>query len=266
MLKTLGRIHNYDQFIEAYHNARKNGFCNINIDIMSGLPGETKESYDRTLQKVLDIKPEHISAYSLIVEEGTLLSQNNRLLDLLPTEEEDRSLYAKTKERLKSSGYGRYEISNYAKEGFACRHNIVYWTGGEYLGIGLGAASYLAIWNENEKYQKIRFHGVENLEEYIGRFLKCGGVREDEYRNLYHVQFLKRKDEMEEFMFLGLRLMKGISKTEFKERFGVEIEGIYGKVIDKYKKNQLLTEQSDRIFLSDRGIDVSNVVMAEFML
>ena len=305
MLKNLGRIHDYDQFIEAYYDARKAGFDNINIDIMSGLPGETKESYIRTLKRVLDLRPEHISAYSLIVEEGTLLSENDRLLALLPSEEEERELYAVTKKLLKDSGYNRYEISNYAKKGFTCRHNIVYWTGGEYLGVGLGASSYLAIWLEDGKCEKIRFHGVENLEEYIGRFLKCDGVREDEYTNLYHfyeeeaeerlfgdagadlkqyrdyeknafleflrdyyndLYFLKRKDEIEEFMFLGLRLMKGISKTEFKERFGAEIESIYGKVMEKYKKSQLLIEQDDRLFLSDKGIDVSNVVMAEFIL
>lgn len=305
MLKKLGRIHDYNQFTESYYHARETGFDNINIDIMSGLPGETKESYIRTLKRVLDLRPEHISAYSLIVEEGTPLSENDKLLGLLPSEKEERDLYVSTKELLKTSGYDRYEISNYAKEGFTCRHNIVYWTGGEYLGVGLGAASYLTIWLDDE-CKKLRFHGVENLEEYISRFLKCDGAMEDEYTNLYHfyedesekkqfeedvdcnlrkyrdyeknvfleflrdyykdLYFLKHKDEIEEFMFLGLRLMKGVPKTEFKERFGIGIESIYGKVIEKYKENRLLIEQNDRIFLSDKGIDVSNVVMAEFML
>lgn len=270
MLKSLGRIHDYQQFTEAYHHARENGFCNINIDIMSGLPGETRESYIGTLKKVLDLQPEHISAYSLIVEEGTPLSGDDKLLGLLPSEEEDRELYAGTKELLRDSGYNRYEISNYAKEGCACRHNMVYWTGGEYLGVGLGAASYLTIWLDDGKCEKLRFHGVENLKEYIGRFLRCDGAADtfleflrDYYKDLY---FLKRKDEIEEFMFLGLRLMDGISKAEFKERFGKEIGSVYGKVMEKYKKNRLLVEQDGRIFLSDVGIDVSNMVMAEFML
>lgn len=342
MLKTLGRVHDYDQFIKAYNSAREAGFSNINIDIMSGLPGETMDSYMQTVEKVLALEPEHISAYSLIVEEETPLSRNQELLDLLPSEGEDRILYAETKKRLKAKGYDRYEISNYAKEGFACRHNTVYWTGGEYLGIGLGAASYLAVWSDNDKCEKIRFHGVEDLDEYIGRFSKCDGIHEDEYTNMYHfyenedricggmdvldsvreealdfddyniyedmgfssgmnldmessfdnmesnirkykehennallefirdyyrdLYFSKRKDEMEEFMFLGLRLIRGISKKEFKERFGVAIESVYGRVIEKYKESELLIEKEDRLFLSDKGIDVSNVIMAEFML
>lgn len=343
MLKTLGRVHDYDQFTEAYNSAREAGFSNINIDIMSGLPGETADSYMETLKKVSALEPEHISAYSLIVEEGTPLSGRQELLELLPSEEEDRMLYAATKERLKAEGYDRYEISNYAKEGFQCRHNIIYWTGGEYLGMGLGAASYLTVWLDDDKCEKIRFHGVEDLDEYIGSFLQCDGIQEDEYTNMYHfyenendlcgemdfpdsatedfsdvdddydmyegmgfslgmdigmdgssdkmehniqkykeyensallefirdyykdLYFSKRKDEMEEFMFLGLRLIRGISKAEFKERFGTAIERVYGEVIEKYKERGLLIEQEGRLFLSDKGIDVSNVIMAEFML
>lgn len=334
VLRALGRVHNYDQFIAAYSSARQVGFSNINVDLMSGLPGETKESYVRTLAKVVELQPEHISAYSLIVEEGTPLYDNEELLDLLPTEEMDRQLYAKTKILLKNSGYNRYEISNYAKNGYECRHNLVYWTGGEYLGLGLGASSYLTVWLDEEHCEKIRFHGVENMDEYIGRFSICEGMREDAYTNIYHyyenednvyntdasediyiddayddmeatlgmtigmdlscedesanikkyhqyeenvllefirdyykdLQFLKRKDEMEEFMFLGLRCTKGVSKREFKERFLVDMESVYGKVIAKYIEQQLLIEKDGRIFFSDAGIDVSNVIMAEFMI
>lgn len=333
LLKSLGRVHNYDQFIAAYSSARQAGFDNINIDIMSGLPGESSESYVRTLAKVVELQPEHISAYSLIVEDGTPLSENESLLEKLPSEEVDRQLYAKTKILLKNSGYERYEISNYSKKGYACRHNLVYWTGGEYLGVGLGASSYLMIWLDEEHQEKIRFHGVENMNEYIGRFSQCEGMREDSYTNIYHffegdseecvesdsvlhedslynaleesfamlsgidvlnegncahekkyrqyeenallefirdyyrdLQFLKRKDEMEEFVFLGLRCSVGISKTEFKNRFLVSIESVYGKILSKYKEQQLLIEENDRIYLSDAGIDVSNVVMAEFMI
>ncbi len=271
LLRVLGRVHNYDQFVAAYSSARQVGFSNINVDVMSGLPGETKESYVRTLAKVVELQPEHISAYSLIVEEGTPLYNNEELLELLPSEEMDRQLYAKTKILLKNSGYDRYEISNYAKNGYACRHNLVYWTGGEYLGVGLGASSYLTVWINDEHHEKIRFHGVENMDEYIGRFSNCEGMRddtllefvEDYYKDLH---FLKRKDEMEEFMFLGLRCTKGVSKKSFKERFGVEIESVYGKVLAKYIGQTLLIEKEDYIFLSDAGIDVSNVVMSEFML
>ena len=355
ILHTMGRVHDYEQFVTAYHYAREAGFSNINIDLMSGIPGESRESYIQTLTKVLQLEPEHISAYSLIVEEDTPLSQNQELLAQLPSEEEDRMLYATTKKMLLEQGYHRYEISNYAKEGFACRHNIVYWTGGEYLGLGLGAASYLTVRMDYEKYEKIRFHGTENMREYIQRFLFCDGMREDDYTNLYHLYevgesvegdesqatdkleepgyqnanddaaedvydvydeddiyedmgflmgmnlfsddngaenrnlqryrsyeknallefirdyykelyFSKRKDEMEEFMFLGLRMTDGISKEEFQKRFSVEIESVYGNVIQKYKKRDLLKEKAGRLYLSDQGIDVSNMVMAEFML
>ena len=307
LLKVLGRVHNYDQFIAAYSSARQAGFSNINVDLMSGLPGETKESYVRTLAKVVELQPEHISAYSLIVEEGTPLCDNEELLSMLPSEEMDRQLYAKTKMLLKNSGYNRYEISNYSKTGYECRHNLVYWTGGEYLGVGLGASSYLTVWLEDEHCERIRFHGVENMEEYIGRFSKCDGMIEDSYTDTYHfyeemnydgmlwedemdtefgdndkyeekvllvflrdyykdLHFLKRKEVMEEFMFLGLRCSEGISKQEFHSRFQVSIESVYGKIISKYVTQGLLIEQEDHIYLSDAGIDVSNVVMAEFLL
>ncbi|MBQ9984560.1 MAG: radical SAM family heme chaperone HemW [Lachnospiraceae bacterium] len=333
LLKTLGRVHNYDQFVAAYSSARQAGFENINVDIMSGLPGESSESYVRTLAKVVELQPEHISAYSLIVEDGTPLGDNEALLEQLPSEEMDRQLYAKTKMLLKNSGYDRYEISNYSKKGYACKHNLVYWTGGEYLGVGLGASSYMTVWLDGEHQEKIRFHGVENMDEYVGRFLQCEEMREDAYTNVYHffesnleedadgndwsyedsfydtledsfamvsgmdvldecnsshekryrqyednvllefirdyyrdLQFLRRKDEMEEFMFLGLRCTAGVSKAEFKKRFLVDIESVYGKTLSKYKEQRLLIEENDRICLSDAGIDVSNVIMAEFMI
>lgn len=338
-LKVLGRVHNYDQFVAAYLSAREVGFNNINVDLISGIPGEKQESYIRTLAKIVELQPEHISAYSLIVEDGTPLSSAEELLELLPTEEEDRLLYSKTKMFLKNSGYHRYEISNYAKSGFECKHNLVYWTGGEYLGVGLGASSYLKVRINEERLEKIRFHGIENLNEYVARFSNCEGMREDAYTNIYHLYeasrqnendiqgvredadalydfyedmdissgmtigmdleiasnsenhnlkkyreyeespmlefirdyykdlyFLKRKDEMEEFMFLGLRTMNGVSKEEFYRRFQVKIESVYEKVIQKYKESGFLCEEEDRLYLSDKGIDVSNIVMAEFML
>lgn len=299
MLFRIGRIHNYDQFIEAYTGARQAGFDNINVDLMSGLPGENMDSYLGTLEKVVRLQPEHISAYSLSVEEGTPLSNNEELLAAIPKEEEDRKMYAQTKHFLKQGGYRRYEISNYAKEGFECRHNKVYWTGGEYLGVGLGAASYMTARLDDAHCEKLRFHGVENIDEYIERFMKCDGMRENEYTEFFHffededgksgnitryksleqnallefirdyyqdLYFCKRKDEMEEFMFLGLRLMQGVSKEDFRSRFGVTMESVYGNIIGRYVEKELLVEEDGCLYLSDRGIDVSNVVMAEFML
>lgn len=269
VLASLNRVHNYDQFTEAFYSARQSGFGNINVDIMSGLPGEGEKSYMETLKRAAGLSPEHISAYSLIVEKGTPLSANHALLNLLPSEEEDREMYTKTKRLLENSGYSRYEISNYARDGFECRHNIGYWTGREYLGVGLGASSYLKVYTENEECKALRFKGMDNLDMYIEGFSGCGGMNDlmsfiaDYYSDLY---FLKPEDLMEEFMFLGLRMMNGISKETFRKQFNVAIENIYGKIIDKYIENGLLKQQDDRICLTDRGIDVSNVVMAEFIL
>lgn len=319
LLRALGRVHNYDQFIAAYSRAREAGFDNINIDIMSRLPGESMESYVKTLARVVELQPEHISAYSLIVEEGTPLAENEELLTKLPSEDMDRKQYARTKLLLGQSGYERYEISNYAKRGYECRHNMVYWTGGEYLGVGLNAASYLKLQDkfmdeddckayelgyedivenisgydsdredsrgkdsigkidipdkEEGKLTPVRFKGVDSIAEYIGRFSRFGSgwtelSRLTELIGNYYtdIQVLNAKDEMEEFMFLGLRCIKGISFQDFEKRFGKNIDSVYGDVINKYEKSGYLIRSGDRLFLSDKGIDVSNTIMAEFLL
>lgn len=288
VLKRLGRVHNYDQFVAAYSNARQAGFANINVDLMSGLPGEEENSYVRTLAKVVRLQPEHISAYSLIVEEGTSLSGNRELLDLLPDEEQDRWLYAKTKMFLANSGYERYEISNYARTGCACRHNTAYWTLKEYLGVGLGASSFLRVCSQKvetaekdgqpeslkrggQAFQYVRFKGRDCLDDYI-EYFESRKYKQPESlvdwieQGYEDIRFLGKKDQMEEFMFLGLRLAKGISKREFFQRFLVDIKDVYGKIIKEYTSMGLLCEDSDRLYLSDAGIDVSNVVMADFLL
>ncbi len=271
VLKRLGRVHNYDQFIAAYSNARQAGFANINVDLMSGLPGEEESSYVRTLAKVVRLQPEHISAYSLIVEEGTPLSGNRELLDLLPDEEQDRRLYAKTKMFLANSDYERYEISNYARTGCACRHNTAYWTLKEYLGVGLGASSFLKVCSQKVEARYVRFKGRDCLDDYIEYFETCKLKRPESLADRIEqgyedIRFLEEKEQMEEFMFLGLRLAKGISKKEFFQRFLVDIGNVYGKIITEYTSMGLLCENGDRLYLSDAGIDVSNVVMAEFLL
>ncbi len=297
MLNILGRVHNYDQFVAAYSRAREVGFSNINIDIMSGLPSESMESYVKTLGRVVEMQPEHISAYSLIVEDGTPLAEDEELLSKLPTDEIDRRQYSRTKLLLGQAEYERYEISNYAKTGYECRHNLRYWTGGEYLGVGLGASSYMKLdgglemkpsvydeYNVGEDEYNIgemtdndavyvRFKGVDNIDEYIGRFSKYGSGWTDVSSvkeligNCYtEIQVLKDKDRMEEFMFLGLRCIKGVSISTFEERFGKSIHDVYGKVIEKYSELGYLGVDGDNIYLSDKGIDVSNTIMAEFLL
>ncbi|MCR5737703.1 MAG: radical SAM family heme chaperone HemW [Eubacterium sp.] len=250
-LRSLGRIHSYEEFLESYELARKCGFDNINIDLMSALPGQTVESYEETVQKVLALNPEHISAYSLIVEEGTALKQrlDREGYDCLPSEDDERSMYYRTEQLLKEAGYHRYEISNYAKDGFSCRHNIGYWKRKEYMGFGLGAASLIGNWRYN------------NTSDF-----KCYMNAQDFESVRVNQEMLSLKDQMAEFMFLGLRMMEGISIEEFRTTFQTDLYAVYGDVMDKFIKQELLVDNKERIYLTPKGIDVSNYVMAEFLL
>ena len=240
-LKTLGRIHDYRDFCTTYEMARRLGFRNINVDLMSAIPGQTPDSYCDTLKKVLEYEPEHISAYSLILEEGTWFYENRDKLKL-PTEEEDRFLYEMTKSMLAEHGYHRYEISNYARDGYECIHNKVYWQRGDYAGFGLGAASMVG---------EVRWNNARNVDEY-STFIR------------QNVHNLTKEEQMEEFMFLGLRLIKGVKKSDFRKKFGVPIEDIYGNIIEKLYKDGLITVD-DSIRLTPYGIDISNYVMAQFL-
>lgn len=255
-LRELGRIHTYEDFLKSYDLIRKKGFSNINIDLMAALPGQTLKSYEQTLRRVLTLKPEHISAYSLIIEEGTpfyekyeadeLLREKGEKPQMLPSEETERLMYERTKELLLAHGYERYEISNYARRGYACRHNIGYWRRENYLGFGLGSASLL----ENE-----RFHNTTDLTDYLGGDYLA-----------YEQEKLDKKSQMEEFMFLGLRMTEGISTECFRQTFGLTVELVYGPVLEQQIADQLLRKEDGRIFLTERGLDVSNYVMAQFLL
>ncbi|MCI8668842.1 MAG: oxygen-independent coproporphyrinogen III oxidase [Lachnospiraceae bacterium] len=255
-LRTLGRIHTYEEFEQSYALARKAGFTNINIDIISAVPGQTFASFRNTLQRVTALNPEHISAYSLIVEEGTPFhekyGEGKPYENLLPNEETDRKMYHFTGRFLKSKGFGRYEISNYARPGYECRHNLKYWSMDEYYGFGLSAAS---------KKGNKRYVNTPDMECYcmLPEHGRIADIREDD-----HTQ--TRQDEMEEFMFLGLRKTDGISGEEFTEKFGVSYRQIYGDVIDRFVREGLLRESENRLMLTEKGIDVSNVVFAEFIL
>lgn len=268
LLHRLGRIHNYDQFVASYNAARRAGFNNINVDIMSGLPGQTIRSYVDTLTKVMEYAPEHISAYSLIVEEGTPFAEDKEIQELLPSEVVDRRMYEVTKTLLGANGYDRYEISNYAKEGCECIHNMIYWTGGEYIGLGLGASSY---------FQGKRFDNLRSIEEYISIMDEFSQKSYDtSNREQLYIETTRKlrknttpiyiDSRMEEFMFLGLRMTCGVSREDFKERFNKDIYEVYGQVINHYIDQGLMATDSDRIFLTDKGIDVSNVILADFLL
>lgn len=268
-LKTLGRIHTYEEFLEGYELAVNAGFTNINVDVMSALPGQSLASYENTLRKVLSLNPvpAHISAYSLIVEEGTPFFERDERGELnLPDEDCERRMYERTEEMLLEAGFARYEISNYAKKGFECRHNCGYWRRTEYVGFGIGAASLV---------NSVRFHNGSDIKEYLCDPLAC---RED-------FQELSLQEQMEEFMFLGLRMTEGVSCEEFSRKFGQDIREVYGAVIAENKQKGLLCEFAKgkeepagqeelagqevqggrRLALTKKGLDVSNQVMADFL-
>ncbi len=268
MLKKMGRLHNYDQFVASFKAARRAGFNNINVDIMSGLPGQTIHSYVDTLSRVLEFGPEHISAYSLSIEPGTPFANDPAILESLPPEMIDRRMYEITKKLLAAHGYDRYEISNYARAGYECKHNMVYWTGGEYIGFGIGASSYF----QGKRFNNMRdiFQYIELMEETSEKFVEA-----DNMEILYNDTARKLRENvtpvyidarMEEFMFLGLRMMCGISREDFEERFNKDIYEVYGPVLNKYIDMGYMAAIDDRIILTDMGIDVSNTILAEFIL
>lgn len=265
-LNTLGRIHSYEDFLNTYTWCREAGFQNINVDLMAALPYQTVESYTTGLRKIIRLAPEHISAYSLILEEGTPFYQKyNSGCYLLPDEEQERLMYRETEQILAQAGYERYEISNYAKKGYACRHNLVYWQGGDYLGLGLGSSSYM---------DGVRFHNTTDFDIYVNQ----GAYVEDR-------EELSVQAKMEEFMFLGLRVMAGVSGTEFEKRFGKTMEDVYGDVLRKHEEEGLLQIERkedrkeaaaaepakgktniEKVMLTTKGVDVSNYVFADFLL
>lgn len=253
-LKQLGRIHTYKDFLSTYEWARCAGFQNINVDLMSALPSQSLAAWLKTLHAVLALEPEHISAYSLIVEEGTKLYDQISQYPPIPDEETDRMMYHETKRLLAKHGYIRYEISNYAKKGFESRHNQIYWQRGcdhirDYIGFGLGASSTV----ENHRYRN-----TDKLSEYMASCKTPDQLRRDE-------ELLSGQELMEEFLFLGLRRMQGISISEFERTFGVRLDSIYQKVIKKWKEAGCLDEKNGFLFLTEIGIDISNAVLADFL-
>ena len=247
-LKKLGRLHSVKEFEKTYELVRKHGFERVNIDVMAAIPGQTIESYKHTLEYVVGLSPEHISSYSLIIEEGTPFYEKYR--ENPPVDEDtDRQMYDLTKEILGRHGYHRYEISNYAKEGQECIHNLKYWQGGDYLGLGLGAASCM----EHERWSNVR--GLTDYEDRI-----CRGQKPVE-----QTEELGEEEQKAEFMFLGLRCMEGVSAERFEKKFHQSVEERYGKVLHKYENMGLMRLANGNWQLTEQGIDVSNHIFADFL-
>ncbi|MGG5462670.1 radical SAM family heme chaperone HemW [Clostridium sp. B9] len=251
LLKGLGRIHDYETFKENYLLAKESGFTNINIDLMFGLPDQKVSDWEDTLREIISLEPAHISAYSLIIEEGTAFYKlyDDDKLDL-PNEEDERKMYHLAKEILEENGFKQYEISNYAKKGLECRHNLAYWNMDEWIGLGSAAASYI-----NGK----RVKNYSKVSEYIDAINNNKEAIEEIIDN-------SKNDNMEEFMFMGLRKLEGISEKEFEERFHMNINKVYGEILNKYENENLLVRENGMIYLTEKGIEVSNIIMADFLL
>ena len=260
-LKMLGRIHTYREFLDTWKIVREAGFENVNVDLISAIPGQNLRSWSETLRKAADLGPEHISAYSLIVEEGTPFYERygdgsgededkGNHLPPLPDEDTEREIYKATEKTLAEYGYNRCEISNNAKTGYECRHNLGYWERKEYLGLGLGASSLLS---------ECRFHNTADMGKYLRLYENAGtDICED-------IEHLSVEDQMEEFMFLGLRKTVGISVDDFRKAFGKEIREVYGEQMRKLEEQRLIEYSGNRVRLTERGTDISNYVFSEFM-
>lgn len=249
-LKALGRIHSCGAFLQSFRWAREAGFKNINVDLITAVPEQTMASYKKSLERVAALGPEHISAYSLIIEPGTpfeTLEAQGKLI--LPNEDEEREMYRLTRRFLSDKGYERYEISNYARPGFECRHNTGYWRGKDYLGLGLGASSLI---------DGCRFSNTADMKSYLELETGTDGWYSESGR-------LSREAQMEEFMFLGLRKMEGVSETDFRNVFRKEMQEVYGLILQKMKEEGLMEQAGDNWRLTERGIDISNYVMSEFL-
>lgn len=259
-LRLLGRIHDYSTFLSCYEMALSAGFQNMNLDLIYALPGQSLADWEETLREAIRLQPAHISAYNLILEEGTpffetyrkaaLLRSQGKHCGPLPTEEEELLMFERAGDILEEAGYHRYEISNYAREGFSCRHNLGYWNRENYLGLGIGAASLI---------ENVRYKNSSDLDVYL-RLQYAWDTAEP----------LSVKAQMEEFMFLGLRLTEGVSCERFSECFGCGLETVYGPVLTPLMEEGLLIpyarEGGAWLRLSLRGVELSNYVMSRFLL
>ncbi len=254
LLRRLGRIHSADDARRQALLLREIGFANLSFDLMMGLPGQSPSVWQSTLKEALSLSPEHLSCYSLIVEEGTPFfadQKEGRLL--LPDEEAEREMYHDAVRLLKASGYEQYEISNFARPGFRSIHNTGYWDRVPYFGLGLGAASLV-----RSEGQELRYRNSSDLSFYLSHCTEPSALHVD-------CEVLSERDCQEEFMFLGLRKTEGISKNAFFERFGIDIQSVYQAAIEKNLSDGLLLENDDRLYLSEKGTDLGNIVFGAFL-
>ena len=252
LLKQIGRIHNFEQFLDTFKMARKVGFKNINVDLMLGLPNQRIKDLKESLDTVIELQPEHISVYSLIVEDGTVIANKIEKGELeLPEEDLERNMYWYVKNTLELNGYKHYEISNFAKQGYESRHNMNCWKQKEYIGIGTAAHSYRDV---------VRYSNTENIGEYIRNIKK-----ENLERNRIIHEIQKEDDAQREYMLLGLRQLDGVKISEFKSKFGGNPIYIFRNQLKTLTDEGLINVDDDNIRLTDRGIDLANLVWEKFV-
>ena len=252
VLNVLGRIHTYNDFLVTYNSARKIGFDNINVDLMLGIPGQSLEDVQESVEKIIKLSPEHISTYPLIIEEGTPFYKKLEKNEInLPGEEIERKMYWLVKRKLEDAGYVHYEISNFAKRGYESKHNLACWNQEEYVGVGAAAHSYT---------NNVRYSNICEIEEYINNY------ENDMETNNFEFHEKQTKDsKMKEFMMLGLRKINGIKIQDFKNKFGENPIYLYRKELDKLVNENLLEIDGDVIKLTEKGLDWANLVWEEFV-
>lgn len=245
LLKSIGRIHTYEEFLKTYNLARKIGFNNINVDLMIALPNQTIQDIKENLEKIIKLNPEHISVYSLILEEGTpFYNKYNENKIRLPDEELERNMYWYVKNTLENNGYIHYEISNFSKKGFESKHNMNCWNQEEYLGFGVAAHSY---------NNRIRYSNTNSIEEYIKGSNKI----------IHEEQTLE--DMQKEYMLLGLRKIEGINIQKFKNKFAQNPIFIFKEQLNKLVDEELIIVDGNEIKLTNKGLDLANIVWEEFV-
>ena len=252
LIKELGRIHTYDDFLNTYNLAREVGFDNINVDLMLALPKQSMNDLKESLNRIIKINPEHISVYSLIIEEGTPFYDkymSNKII--LPEEEEERKMYWLAKRKLEEAGYIHYEISNFAKKGYESRHNLSCWNQEEYVGCGVSAHSYT---------NNVRYSIIDSIEEYISNFESS-----NEADNIIFHEKQNKESKMKEFMMLGLRKIDGVQIQNFKSKFRENPIFTYRKELEKLVNEDLLEIDGDCIKLTSKGLDLANLVWEEFV-
>lgn len=252
LLKQIGRIHKFEDFLDTYNLAKEVGFDNINVDLMIALPKQTIEDIKKSLGEIVSLSPNHISVYSLIVEEGTLIEKQIEEGKIkLPSDEEERRMYWYVKDFLELHGYKHYEISNFSKEGKESKHNLNCWNQEEYIGFGLAAHSYI---------DGIRFCNTSNLEEYIDNIKNNSLCRNREVEERQ-----KKEDKEKEFMMLGFRKIEGVDISKFKEKYGENPIFLFRKELDKLVSEGLIEVDLNNIRLTNKGLDLANIVFEEFI-